>query len=265
MSLLPICGWAQTPQASPEEGYSAAADPKAEVTAGHARFTVLTPEMVRMEWSVDGKFEDRPSFVFLNRKLAVPEFKVTHKGKALSIETSALTLRYVPAGIGKFSATDLTVTLKAGLMKSGPVVWHAGMQDTGNLEGTTRTLDGALGGKTREPMGPGLVSKDGWTVVDDSARPLFDSDDFTFKQGEQGEWPWVVTRTGADRQDWYFFGYGHEYRKALADYVKVAGRIPLPPRFAFGAWWSRYWAYSDQELDGLVDGFRENNTPLECW
>ncbi len=45
--------------------------------------------------------------------------------------------------------------------------------------------------------------------------------------------------------------------------MRVAGRIPLPPRFAFGAWWSRYWAYSDQELDELVRGFRENDTPLD--
>jgi len=33
-----------------------------------------------------------------------------------------------------------------------------------------------------------------------------------------------------ERQDWYFFGYGHDYYKALGDYVRVAGRIPLPPR-----------------------------------
>jgi alpha-glucosidase (family GH31 glycosyl hydrolase) len=64
-------------------------------------------------------------------------------------------------------------------------------------------------------------------------------------------------------QDWYFFGHGHDYKQALGDYVKVAGRIPLPPRFAFGVWWSRYWAYSDQELDELVRGFRENDTPLD--
>ena len=51
--------------------------------------------------------------------------------------------------------------------------------------------------------------------------------------------------------------------KALGDFVHVAGRIPLPPRFAFGVWWSRYWAYSDQELDELVKGFRENDTPLD--
>jgi len=24
-----------------------------------------------------------------------------------------------------------------------------------------------------------------------------------------------------ERQDWYFFGYAHDYRKALGDYVRV--------------------------------------------
>jgi len=72
-----------------------------------------------------------------------------------------------------------------------------------------------------------------------------------------------MQRPPGDHQDWYFFGYGHEYRQALNDYVKVAGRIPLPPRFAFGTWWSRYWAYSDQELDDLNQGFHENDTPLD--
>jgi alpha-glucosidase len=65
--------------------------------------------------------------------------------------------------------------------------------------------------------------------------------------------------------DWYFFGYGHDYREALGDFVRVAGRIPLPPRFAFGVWWSRYWAYTDQELDDLARGFRENDTPLNVF
>ena len=137
------------------------------------------------------------------------------------------------------------------------------MPDTGNLMGTTRTLDGALGDKTKEPIEPGLLSRDGWTVVDDSARPLFDSADFSFVNGENSPWPWVMQRPAGDRQDWYFFGYGHDYKQALGDYTLIAGRIPLPPRFAFGAWWSRYWAYSDQELDDLVRGFRENDVPLD--
>ena len=74
-----------------------------------------------------------------------------------------------------------------------------------------------------------------------------------------------MQRPVGDRQDWYFFGYGHDYKQALGDFIKVAGRIPMPPRFAFGAWWSRYWAYSDQELEDLVRGFRSNDVPLDVF
>jgi alpha-glucosidase len=240
------------------------ADPKATVTLGHARFTVLTPQLIRMEWAADGKFEDHASFVFINRRLPVPRFTKTLLGmnasQQLTLKTDALTLTYAPTGDGRFSPANLAITLT---VDGQPVTWHPGIADPGNLQGTTRTLDGALGGKTREPIGEGLVSRSGWALVDDSTRPLFDSADFRFLQGDKSPWPWVIERPSGDRQDWYFFGYGHDYRKALGDYVQVAGRIPLPPRFAFGAWWSRYWAYSDQELDELARGFRQNSTPLD--
>src|SRR6266568_4388415 len=36
--------------------YNPVADPRATVTVGRARFTVLTPELIRMEWAADGKF-----------------------------------------------------------------------------------------------------------------------------------------------------------------------------------------------------------------
>ena len=147
------------------------------------------------------------------------------------------------------------------------MVWHPGDADTGNLQGTTRTLDTARGSKTEEPIGQGLVSRDGWVLVDDSTRPLFDSADFRFLQGEKSEWPWVMERPANEKpgayNDWYFFGYGHDYKQALGDFVRVAGRIPLPPRFAFGVWWSRYWAYTDEQFDELVRDFRENDTPLD--
>ena len=103
------------------------------------------------------------------------------------------------------------------------------------------------------PLEKGLLSRDGWALVDDSERPLFDA----------SPWPWVVQRAPGERQDWYFFGYGHDYRRALADFTRVAGKIPMPPRFAFGAWWSRYWAYTDAELERLVGDFHRNDVPLD--
>jgi alpha-glucosidase len=249
-------------------------DPRAVVTIGKARFTVLTPELIRMEWAADGKFEDHASFVFLNRRLPVPKFelqeKVVFQDQILVIQTSSLKLTYVfdstPDAEIPFTADNLSIELK---VDGQPVVWHPGLADPENLQGTTRTLDGALGSQTREPIEPGLVSRSGWALVDDSTRPLFDSADFSFRQGEKSPWPWVVERPAGERpgayQDWYFFGYGHDYKKALGDFVRVAGRIPLPPRFAFGAWWSRYWDYSDQELDELVRGFHENDVPLDVF
>src|SRR5512138_2152044 len=54
--------------------YEPIADPRAMVKVGKARITVLTPQLIRMEWASDGKFEDHASLVFLNRKLPVPKF-----------------------------------------------------------------------------------------------------------------------------------------------------------------------------------------------
>ena len=246
------------------------ADPGAVVVMGRTRFTVLTPELIRMEWASDGKFEDHASFVFLNRKLPLVPFDRTEleHGHKLVLKTSALTLTYTPgAGLrshqdGRFTPENLTIDMT---VDGKPVKWRPGLADDQNLMGTTRTLDGAVGEKTREPIEEGLISRSGWAVVDDSSRPLFDSSDFSFKDGQNSPWPWVIERPAGDRQDWYFFGYGHDYRKALGDYVKVAGRIPLPPRFAFGAWWSRYWDYSDQEIEEIVRGFHENSVPLDVF
>jgi alpha-glucosidase len=253
---------APTPQG--ETATDPVADPKAQVILGKARFTVLTPQLIRMEWSADGKFEDHASFVFLNRRLPVPKFEANRSvsGSTVVIDTGALTLTYTLIGDGRFTSSNLEIELT---VDGKPVLWHPGLDDPQNLQGTTRTLDGALGGKTKEPIGAGLVSRSGWAVEDDSTRPLFDSADFTFKNGEQSPWPWVIERPAGERQDWYFFGYGHDYRKALGDYVRVAGRIPLPPRFAFGAWWSRYWAYSDQEIQEIIRGFHENDVPLDVF
>jgi Glycosyl hydrolases family 31/Domain of unknown function (DUF5110) len=240
------------------------ADPNAIVTIGKARFSVLTPQLIRMEWAADGKFEDHASFVFINRRMPVPKFshEITENGRKLTLKTDALTLTYTPSGDGRFTQNDLSITL---MVDGKPVTWQPGAHDSQNLLGTTRTLDGALGDKTKEPIGNGFLSRTGWAVEDDSTRPLFDSADFRFLEGENSPWPWVIERPAGDRQDWYFFGYGHDYKKALGDYVRVAGRIPLPPRFAFGAWWSRYWAYSDQEIEEIIRGFRENDTPLDVF
>ena len=77
------------------------ADPHAIVRAGDARFTVLTPQLIRMEWSAGAAFEDRASLVFINRKVDVPHFIAKQSGGWQTIETDRLLLRYKLSG-GKF-------------------------------------------------------------------------------------------------------------------------------------------------------------------
>ncbi len=72
------------PAAQAENVTNPVADPKAVVVVGNARFTVLTPQLIRMEWAADGKFEDHASFVFINRRMPVPKFTVAHDGPAES-------------------------------------------------------------------------------------------------------------------------------------------------------------------------------------
>lgn len=217
------------------------ADPRAVVLTDSARFTVITSRLIRMEFAPDGRFEDRPSQVFWSRRQPVPEFHVQRIGDKLILATEHLRLEY---HVGRpFSPRSLSAVLL-----SDGATWHFGDADTGNLKGTARTLDEADGEIVLEP---GLLSRDGWTVVDDSRTLVFD------------ETGWLIGREAPeDARDLYFFGYGRAYGDALRDYGEVAGRVPLLPRWALGNWWSRYWEYSDAELRRLMVDFRDHDVPL---
>jgi len=218
------------------------AHPEAVIRGPHVRFTVLTSRLLRLEYSPTDHFEDRPTQLVWYRRQPVPPFSAQVSEKAITIETEALTLSYTLSERG-FQPDTLGITLK----ESG-TTWHYGDADVGNLRGTTRTLDQADG---YVPLEPGLLSRDGWTVVDDSARLAFD------------ERCGLVPRAAdPDARDLYFFGYGHAYADCLADYTRIAGRVPMIPRWVLGNWWSRYWAYRQDELSSLMDEFEEYQVPL---
>ena len=230
------------------------AAPEAQVVIGNARFTVLTDRLIRMEWSENGQFEDHATLAVVNRNLPVPKFTSSRTGNGVQIRTSAVTLNY--DGSGKFNENNLKVTFRLG---GKNITWHPGLEDTGNLMGTTRTLDGCQGAdyiNFGDPMETGILSRDGWAVVDESKRHIFVENDTDW-----GEW--VAVRPEGDVQDLYIFAYGHDYKGALADFTKIAGKIPMPPKYVFGYWWSRYWAYSDEEFLALGKEFRDRSLPID--
>ena len=219
----------------------------------HVRFTVISQGALRMEWNPEGRFVDDPSFVAVNREYDKVDYMVKDTKSKVEIVTPKFRLTY-RKGTGRFDRNNLTIV--SGNQLSTRFVWTPGSKQQGNLKGTIRTLDGMDGdmrdGKKVE-LPDGLIATDGWTCIDDSRGFLFDDSD----------WAWVKERPAGEGQDWYFLAYGHDYKSALKDFTRFAGKMPLPPRYAFGYWWSRYWAYSDGQLRALVDDFRRYDIPLE--
>lgn len=217
------------------------------VTLGCVRFTVLTDRLIRMEWSSSGAFEDRPSLAFINRDTQTPTFESSVDGDVIAIDTGMVRLRCdVSKCANGFTPDGLSSAIKVG---DEWVAWKAGDEDTGNLRGTCRTLDGVSGSC---PLEPGLLSRDGWAVWDDSGTPVLDDNG------------WAQTRVGKDSPtDWYLFGYGRDYLACIRDFTLVSGKVPIPPRYVLGSWWSRYWPYSDEDLKTIVGEFNEHDVPLD--
>ena len=82
------------------------------VTVGNARFTLLTDRMVRCEWSADARFEDRPSLVFVNRKMPEVKYALERMGEGAKITTGRMTLEW--SG-GAFTERNLVVNGVAAL------------------------------------------------------------------------------------------------------------------------------------------------------
>lgn len=228
----------------------------------NVRFTVISDGTLRLEYAPDGKFVDDKSFTAVDRLYPHVNYKVKAKGAWVEIVTSKMKMRYKKDS-GRFADNNLVIQAVKGAF---PFTWKPGMQQKGNLKGTYRTLDGMDGDTQTQTwvsdtkkgdklkLEDGLLATDGWTLIDDSQNLLFDNDP---------DWDWAKERPANDGQDWYFMAYGHDYKQALKDYTLFAGKMPLPPRYAFGYWWSRYWLYSDKEFRNLIDNFHTYQIPLD--
>jgi len=240
------------------------ADPRAVVEAGRARFTVLTPQMIRIQYSEKRSFEDRATFAVVNRRLPVPRFTTSRRNGYLTITTDALTLRYRLDGDLSAAAPDstaLTVSLDVAGRKT---LWHPGLHDPQNLKGTTRTLDGQLGDNKRGELEDGLLSRSGWAIIDESPRHRRGDGSTTFAfDGRQHDVAWLSEPVDKDATDWYFLGYGHDYRRCLGDFIRVAGRQPMPPLFVLGYWYSKYQRYTSSEFMEIADDVRRNDIPMD--
>lgn len=214
-----------------------------KIVAGKARFTVIAPELVRMEYSKDAKFLDEPTLFAINRDAHTTEYNLMMENGKTIIETTRFKLTYAPDG-NIFSPQNLQVEIKKA---KEVVTWAPGAKSRGNLGGTIRTVDGVS-----KPvyLNEGVLSVDGWFFLDDTKRHIFTKD-------------WVARNPRADDMDGYLFAYGIDYKAALRALTKISGDVPMPRKYVLGSWYSRYWPYTSQEYREIVNEFKQHDFPLD--
>lgn len=219
------------------------ADQESVITRDSVRFSVLTEQMIRLEYSPDGVFEDQATQTVLNRRFEPVSFKLLESEDELQIITSAFHLVYVKGEEG-FTANNLYIEMLGDYSKHDNV-WHFG-EETQDLRGTARTLD-KVNGAT--PLDHGLMSMLGYTLIDDSLTPILREDG------------WIEKRK-QDVVDLYFLGYGRDYLGCLKDFYHLSGPVPLLPRYVLGNWWSRYYPYTEEAYKKLMNRFGKEEVPF---
>ena len=204
------------------------------------RITVLTPWLFRIS---DVNADNRPTLAVVHRNLPVPVYAVDANSDGVVVKTNSV---------------HLHVTKKSmwGKNLDSGQTWNYTSDVGRNLLGTIRTLD---------TLGPtnlnctkftpeahcewGLVSRDGWAVLNDTISPRLSND-------------WWSNET-IPHLDMYLFFHGLNYKQAVSDYSKIGGKIPMPPRYMFGVLWTRWYDYDSIDVRELVGGFETRGLPLD--
>ena len=229
------------------------------VTCGSARFDVLAPDLIRMQFSTRG-FVDATSAVVSDRTPQPAELKAEDDGKWLTVATARVRIHY-RLGSGRFTSENLRADWQN---TSGYYEWTPGTADEQNLGGPVSSfnaiIDDTQPGRTLPPFPPGFLSRAGCWLLDDSRTPVWNA-----------AAQWIQPRAERDTHDWYLFVYGTDYRAFYQRYTQLAGKIPMIPHYALGAWVTDInFEYSNQNvpeqyLFDIVSRFRKEQIPLDVF
>ena len=116
-----------------------------------------------------------------------------------------------------------------------------------NLGGPVETLDRV----TKEiPMNDGILSKDGWYMIDDERTDLLVNG-------------WISPRdTESHIRDQYCFVYGNDYKAALSSLGAISGKVPMTRKYIHGVRYCRYWDYTSDEFLDIIRGYDKMTSRL---
>lgn len=228
------------------------------------RITILSDLLVRLEFSENGYFEDRPTEFARFRNFPIPQMKVDQNDKVLDITTKYFNLKYHKEKSFMPNRYSPDANLRIKLLDTDKV-WYFSHPEARNYYGIVANLD-----KTNDPFDEntvddfkhfkkkvndiftkdkGLYSTDGFASIDDSKTNFIDQDGSIIFNDKQ-------------RIDTYVFLYNKDFGNCLQNYFTLTGMPPMIPRYALGIWWNKNDYYFFSDIEKLLNSFNRNKIPL---
>lgn len=221
-------------------------DKESYVVGNNYRFTVLSPRLIRLEYSSDGIFEDRPTSLVVNRSFPKTNYSITESDTLIEIATEIFTLTYVK---GKdFKSGVFGSNIKASINGTDRE-WQMNSPEVRNLRAINFSIDSI---KDDIILDKGLYSLDGFCILDDSKGLVLDENDV-----------FIDRKDGI--KDLYLFLYNRDFDGCLSDYFTLTGYPNLIPRYALGAWWYKNDKYNVNDIVNLVNRFNIENIPISIF
>lgn len=230
------------------------------IISGGARFQILSETLLRLEYSPKSQFTDDPTVVVTKRDWPAVQIDAREEAGWLVVTGKNFTLRY-QIGSGRLTRKDLSISWSYG---GDAGSWAPGDTDRENLGGISYSLDGASGARLPK-LQPGLLSRSGYFLLDDSKTPVFDPASNS-----------IAPREDYDGQDFYFFIYGRDYPHVLKEFSELSGGIPMIPRYTLGIWMTDLnyeflsesgivtkYHFADSTLKNEIEKFRSEGLPLD--
>lgn len=227
------------PESDPERLACRPAAPGAasgtDVVVGSVRVQILSPTLVRIEQRGPSGFEDRCTFVVVDRDWQ----GAAHTTEKLGADTvvDAGTYRVVvPAGGESLAGTTV-------LAADGSELY---------------TADGSAPPRAFLPSPSDPVAA--W-VMGDMPRLIPPAWGATPPPSPRTNSGWDADNDAADV--YVFVPRAGGYQQVRSDFLKLTGPVELPPLYTFGLWMSRYYEYTEKTALDTIIGFRKRQIPLD--
>jgi len=211
-----------------------------DMVVGNVRVQLLSDSLVRLELKGPAGFENRITFHVLNRDWPGTTFTTNADVGAVVIHTADYTVR-VPQNAESLDGVRVEST-------SGQLLYAY----NGKLE-TNRWLPGPAD----QPQAwwfadtPRIIPP-AWGLTPPPRTPD------AGRQLPNGGWD-----LGNDAPDVYIFVPRGSYFTLRKDFLKLTGPTEMPPLFAFGAFDSRWYDYSEATALKQIDDYRTRKIPLD--